>query len=135
MRAIDTNVLVRYLRNDDPMQSPIARHLIDEAAAISGPLLVPNEVLVEIFWLLAKHQKFPRVQIADILWALLDNAHLTFSDRVAVSAAVDAYAHGPAGFVDYLIAATAQACGADYTLTFDREAAGHASFKLLSAGD
>lgn len=131
MRAIDTNVLVRYLRNDDPRQSPIARDLIDEAAA-SDPLLVPNEVLVEIFWLLAKRQKFPRARIADILWALLDNAHLAFSDRVAVSAAVDAYAQGPAGFVDYLIAATAQACGADYTLTFDREAAGHASFKLLS---
>jgi predicted nucleic-acid-binding protein len=131
MRAIDTNVLVRYLRNDDPRQSPIARDLIDEAAA-SDPLLVPNEVLVEIFWLLAKRQKFPRARIADILWALLDNAHLAFSDRVAVSAAVDAYAQGPAGFGDYLIAATAQACGADYTLTFDREAAGHASFKLLS---
>lgn len=131
MRAIDTNVLVRYLRNDDPRQSPVARDLIDEAAA-SDPLLVPNEVLVEIFWLLAKRQKFPRARIADILWALLDNAHLAFSDRVAVSAAVDAYAQGPAGFVDYLIAATAQACGADYTLTFDREAAGHASFKLLS---
>ncbi|PIO98378.1 PIN domain-containing protein [Pleomorphomonas carboxyditropha] len=135
MRAIDTNVLVRYLRNDDPVQSPVARHLIDEAAGGSDPLLVPNEVLVEIFWLLAKRQKFPRARIADILWALLDNAHLAFSDRVAVSAAVDAYAQGPAGFVDYLIAATAQACGADYTLTFDREAAGHASFKLLSAGD
>ena len=131
MRAIDTNVLARYLRNDDPRQSPIARDLIDEAAA-SDPLLVPNEVLVEIFWLLAKRQKFSRARIADSLWALLDNAHLAFSDRVAVSAAVDAYAQGPAGFVDYLIAATAQACGADYTLTFDREAAGHASFKLLS---
>ncbi|MBS1181069.1 MAG: Pil-like protein [Proteobacteria bacterium] len=134
MRAIDTNVLVRYLRNDDPAQSPIARRLIDDEADASDPLLVPNEALVEIFWLLAKRQKFPRARIADILWALLDHAHLTFSDRVALSAAVDAYAQGPAGFVDYLIAATAQAGGAEYTLTFDREAAGSASFKLLSSG-
>lgn len=135
MLAIDTNVLIRYLTNDSPDQSRSAQRLIDEEASRADPLLVGGEVLAETYWYLAKSRKLPRDTIAAILWALLDNAHLAVPDRTAVTAAVDAYQQGPAGFVDYLIAARARSHGADYTFTFDRDAAKHASFRLLSSGD
>jgi len=135
MLAIDTNVLARYLRNDDPRQSEAARRLIDEEATTAEPLLIVGAVLVEIFWLLKKYQRLPREAIADIFWALLDNAHLTFPDQTAIAAAIDAYAQGPARFPDYLISASALSLGADYTVTFDRDAARHTSFRLLTPGD
>jgi predicted nucleic-acid-binding protein len=134
MIAIDSNVLARYVRNDDPVQSQTARRLIDETSEKSLVLVV-NEVLAEVYWLLAKRQKMSREAISAVFWALLDNTHLHFTDRAALAAAIDAYALGPAGFVDYLIAATALAQGAEYTATFDKDAARHEAFRLLSSGD
>ncbi len=131
MIAIDTNILARYVRNDDPVQSAAARRLTDEDTGADDPLFVSNEVLVELYWLLSKRQGLSRASITDLYWALLDNAHLTFADRVTLSSAIDAYGQGPAGFVDYLIAAVAASQGAAFTYTFDRDAARHPTFKPL----
>ena len=135
MLAVDTNVVLRYLRNDDPTQSSIARRLIDEDTTSADPLLVGPEVLVEIHWYMARRKKMSRAEIVAVFHDLLDNPHLCLGDAVHVEAAVDAFANGPAGFIDYLIAATARARGADVTYTFDRDAARHESFRLLTSGD
>ena len=135
MLALDTNVLLRYLRNDDPVQSPAARRLIDEEATAADPLLIGSEVLVELHWYMARRRKMSRAEIVVVLHEIMDNAHLRVCDTTHVEAAVDAYAVGPAGFVDYLIAATARARGAAHTYTFDRDAAEHESFRLLTSGD
>jgi predicted nucleic-acid-binding protein len=135
MRAIDTNVLLRYLRDDDVEQSARARRLIDEEASLSDPLLVGTEVLVEIGWYMARRLKLSRAEMVAVFLAVLDNAHLRVAEALAVEAAVDAFATGPAGFVDYLIAAAARARGAEFTFTYDRDAAGHDGFRLLTSGD
>lgn len=135
MLALDTNILLRYLRNDDARQGAAARHLIDDQTTDADRLLVGGEVLAEFYWFFANKQKLSRQAIVELLWATLDNAHLAFSDETAITAAVDAYAQGPAGFVDYLIAAMARARGAEFTFTFDKDAAKHESFRLLSVGD
>lgn len=135
MRAIDTNILLRYLRDDDLEQSARARRLIDEEASPNDPLLVGPEILVEINWFMARRSKLSRAEMVSVFHDILDNAHLRVADALAVEAAVDAFATGPAGFVDYLIAATARARGAEFTFTYDRDAAGHDGFRLLTSGD
>ena len=132
MLAVDTNVLLRYLRNDDPAQSAIARRLIDEDSTSAEPLLVGTEVLVELHWFMARRQNLARAEMVRVFHDLLDNAHLRIADATHVEAAVDAFADGPAGFVDYLIAATSRARGAEFTYTFDRDAAKHESFRALT---
>ncbi len=132
MLAVDTNVLLRYLRNDDPAQSSAARRLIDEEASSTAPLQVGTEVLVELHWFMARRQKMPRGEIVRVFHDILDNANLRVVDATHVEAAVDAFASGPAGFVDYLIAASARARGAEFTYTFDRDAAQHESFRALT---
>lgn len=135
MLAVDTNVLLRYLRNDDPAQSSAARRLIDEEATSTAPLLVGTEVLVEIHWYMVRRLKLSRGEIVRVLHEILDNANLRVADATHVEAAVDAFANGPAGFTDYLIAASARARGAEFTYTFDRDAAKHESFRALASGD
>lgn len=135
MLAVDTNVLLRYLRNDDPAQSSAARRLIDEEASSTAPLQVGTEVLVELHWFMARRLKMPRGEIVTVLHDILDNANLRVVDATHVEAAVDAFAGGPAGFVDYLIAASARARGAEFTYTFDQDAARHEGFRLLTSGD
>lgn len=132
MLAVDTNVLMRYLRNDDPRQSAAARALIDEA---DEPLMVGPEVLAEVYWLMKRLLGKTRAEAVIVLHDILDNRNLAVVDAPFVETAIDAYAQGPAGFVDYLIAAMALSRGAASTFTFDRDAARHRSFRLLLSGD
>jgi predicted nucleic-acid-binding protein len=129
--ALDTNVLLRYLLDDDPPQSAAARHLIDELCSTREPAFVHEIVLAEIVWVLRRRPVGTRRDIVHTLRKLLDHASLAFSDEAAFAAAIDAYEDGPADFAEYLVAASARARGAVPTFTFDEDAAKSPAFSLL----
>lgn len=131
MIAVDTNVLLRYVLSDDYDQSPLAVELIDKNCSLQDPALVPNIALAEVVWVLIRNRKRPKFEIVEMLWDLLDNAHLTFESRDAVEQAVEEYEAGPADFADYLIATSAAVHDASPTYTFDVDAARRPPFKLL----
>ena len=131
MIAVDTNVLLRYVLSDDHDQSPLAVELIDKNCSLQEPALVPNIALAEVVWVLIRNRKRPKFEIVEMLWDLLDNAHLTFESRDAVERAVEEYEAGPADFADYLIATSAAVHAASPTYTFDVDAARRPPFKLL----
>jgi len=131
MIAVDTNILLRYVLADDTKQTARVTRLIDRDCAPDRPALLPNVVLAEAIWYISQRLKRPKPEIVEMLWALLDNLHLTFESRSAVEQAVQEYETGPADFADYLIGTTAAACGATPTFTFDRDAALRAPFALL----
>lgn len=131
MIAIDTNILLRYLLDDDDAQSEAARHLLDEACSSNDPAFVHDIVLAELVWVLGRRPSLDRPDIGATLRNLLSHAHLAFSDDEALAAAIDAYETGPADFAEYLIAASARNQGAAPTLTFDREAAKSPAFVLV----
>jgi predicted nucleic-acid-binding protein len=130
--GIDTNVLLRYLLDDDGDQAPRAIRLIDQECSPTSPALVTNAVLAEAVWYLDLRLKRPKREIIDALWALLDNPHLAFEDSDAVENAVQEFEVGPADFADYLIAMSAAAHGATTTATFDQDAAKRPPFSLLT---
>jgi predicted nucleic-acid-binding protein len=66
VRAVDTNIVVRTLLNDDPKQSPIARRVIDEGVFVSPT------VMLETAWLLRSRYKFSREAVADYLNGLME---------------------------------------------------------------
>jgi predicted nucleic-acid-binding protein len=129
--GIDTNVLLRYILEDDGDQSPRAGKLIDRECSPEDPALVTNIVLAEAVWFLDLKLKRPKSQIVEVLWAILDNAHLAFENADAVEQALQEYETGPADFADCLIAMTADANGASSTATFDKDAAKRPPFQLL----
>jgi predicted nucleic-acid-binding protein len=130
--AVDTNVLLRYLLDDEASQSKAARHLLDETCSASDPAFVHDAVLAEIVWVL-RRKRPARQEIATMLRHILDHEHLAFADEAAFAAAIDAYERGPADFAEYLVAASARNRGMMPTVTFDEAAAKSPAFLLLES--
>ena len=131
MIALDTNVLLRLLLNDDPRQSRQAQAIVDRAVDLGEAVLLPDVVLCEVEWVLSSAYNLPRARIARTLRRLLEGTEFTFVNRAAVNAALDSYAHGKAEFSDYLIGAAAKAAGATTTFTFDRDLRRGEDFTLV----
>lgn len=119
MIAIDTNVLVRFLANDDPVQSPAAARLIERAVAAGESILVPTVALVETVWVLARAYKVGRAELVRIVDSIVRARHFTFVDATLVSRASRAYAAGAADFSDYLMLEEVRMHEAEALASFD----------------
>lgn len=131
MIAVDTNVLVRLLVNDDAAQAAKARDLFDEAAAQDRAIWVSDTVLVELAWTLARVYGRSRLDVSKALRALSAHATVLLESGAAVRSATDAFERGPADFADYLLCAKATLAGCDYVATFDRGMKSLSGVKLL----
>ena len=120
MIALDTNVLLRLLLNDDPRKSRQAQALVDRAVSRSDQVLLPDIVLCELEWVLGAAYDVPKAEIVRTLRRLLDTRVFAFLDRSTVAAALADYEAGKGDFSDYLIGASAARAGASTTYTFDR---------------
>jgi predicted nucleic-acid-binding protein len=120
MIAIDTNVLVRYLADDDPVQSPVAARLIERAMAAGESILIPTVVLVETAWVLARAYKVGRAELVRIVDAIVRARHFAFADPTLVSRASRAYAAGSADFSDYLVLEEVRMQEGEALVTFDK---------------
>jgi predicted nucleic-acid-binding protein len=129
--AFDTNLVVRLLVQDDPLQAAEAERVLREAATAGETVLLVNPVLCEIVWVLEFHYKASRADVASALESLLDNQIFTYEDRALVARALDLFRKSKAGFADFLIGLTAEARGARTTYSFDGALAGRAGFTVL----
>ena len=120
MIALDTNVLVRFLVEDEPKQSRAAARFIENAVAREEPLFISDIVMCEAVWVLASAYGFPRPEIADVLGNLLRAESVVFTSSDQLASALEAYSRGKGDFADYLIREQAHAHGADAVATFDK---------------
>ena len=131
MIGLDTNVVVRYLAQDDDVQSPIATRFLSRLTK-DKPGFISAVVLAEISWVLTRRYKLDRNDMARTIQDLLETAELVIENAEAAYRALGIYV-GSASveFADALIAETASLAGADETMTFDRAAAAEAGMRLL----
>ena len=134
MIALDTNVLVRFLVNDDFAQASAARALLESLSNRSRGF-VCREVAVELAWVLDQAYRFSRDQIAGVFEDLVASAELEFEAAEDVVRAADGLRRGSVGFSDQMIAAAARRNGADKLYTFDRRAAVKDGVVLLGESD
>ncbi|MEO8336743.1 MAG: type II toxin-antitoxin system VapC family toxin [bacterium] len=120
MIALDTNVLVRYLVEDDARQTALVAALIDRAIADDESLYVSHVVACETVWVLSVAYKVGRREIAAVLRNLFRARHLSFDSVDQLIRALDAYEAGKGDFADYLIREHARAADCDTVATFDR---------------
>lgn len=121
MIALDTNVLVRFLVEDDPEQSRRARAMLQRAIAADSPCFVSEVVVCEVVWVLGTSYQVGRDEIARVLRQLLRARHLTFPEGERLSRALSAFDSGRGDFADYLIREAAREAGCEAVATFDRE--------------
>ena len=119
MPGIDTNVLVRYLVEDDAEQAQAARGLL-EGLSPDSPGFICREVLVELVWVLGRAYRFSRAQIAYVLDQLGSTDGLVVEAGDDVAHAATRYGMGGADFSDLMILAAAERAGARPLYTFDR---------------
>lgn len=132
MVGIDTNVLVRYLTQDDPKQSAIATRFIEDRLSAENPGFVSAVTLCEIAWVLAMSYGADRKAIRKTVENLLATKQLVIERAELVWKALRASEGAPADFSDALIGQLAIAHGAGKTVTFDRGAARLPGFELLA---
>jgi predicted nucleic-acid-binding protein len=119
MRAIDTNVLVRFLVGDDPDQASRAASVFARAALEGERLFIPQIVVCELVWVLGYAYGKSRAEIAAGLHTLLRARQLTFEEIDQVRSALERFAAGDGDLADWLIWERSRAAGADGVWTFD----------------
>ena len=120
MIALDTNVLVRYLVEDDAKQTALAASLINRAIANDETLFVSDVVVCEIVSVLTVSYRIGRGEVAGVLRNLFRARHLAFRAADQLIRTLDAYVDGKGDFADYLIREHARAEDCDTVATFDR---------------
>lgn len=132
MIGLDTNVVVRFLAQDDEVQSRLAARLFSRLSRESQGF-VSLVVLAEVSWVLARAYKTSRTELAAAIEGLLRSAELKIENAEPAWRALGVYqASKSAEFADALIAEIAALEGVTETLTFDRGAASQAGMTLLA---
>lgn len=131
MIALDTNVLLRLLLNDDAAQARAARQAVQAVEAAGEQVLINDIVLAEAVWALRGKYDTAKQDLLRVLRAVLDTASFAFESRPVLTAALAMYEESAADFPDCLIAAKNAAAGCRHTATFDRAMRGLPAVELL----
>jgi predicted nucleic-acid-binding protein len=122
MIGLDTNILVRYLTQDDLVQSPQAREIMEQQLTEENPGFISIVATVELVWVLENAYKFSGREIAAAVERVLQTDVLVVQNEQEVFTAVATLKQGRGSFADGLIAALGSWANCSRTLTFDRKA-------------
>ncbi|MDD2808074.1 type II toxin-antitoxin system VapC family toxin [Rhodoferax sp.] len=135
MIGLDTNVLVRYLTQDDVKQAAIATRLIERELSTAQPGFVSLVVLVEVCWVLQRLYAATQSEVLATVEDLLQSAQFVIEQRQAVQATTQqmrSRAGVKVGFTDVLIVEIGKTQGCVQTLSFDKGAVRSAGMTLLT---
>ena len=121
MIALDTNVLVRFLVEDDPAESARALKLIETGVDQDLPFFVADVVLCEVVWVLRSNYRLPKADTLEILDKLLHATQLAFASSDRIARALRSFRAGCGDFADYLIREEGRDLGYETVATFDRD--------------
>ena len=130
MIGLDTNVLVRYIMQDDAKQAAKATALIESLSA-DVPGFITLVSVVELVWVLSSCYSLTRAQVAQALEIILRSRQLIVDQAEQVVRALRAFRAGNADFADCLIERMASSAGCARTMTFDAGAAKTAGMTLI----
>lgn len=129
MIGIDTNVVLRWLLDDDPRQKALADELFGGLTA-KRPGFLNSVTMVELCWVLRSVYRYSRDEVHDALEGLLTSEELEFDDGEGLWESL-LEARAGADFPDAVIRATAEQFGCGEVVTFDRGAAERLGMRLL----
>jgi predicted nucleic-acid-binding protein len=130
MIGLDTNVLVRYIMQDDPVQSPKANRLI-ESLSDSNTGYITVVSIIEIYWVLTSSYGLTGTQVSRALEAILRTRQFLVERADQVVRALRVFEDGKADFADCLIERSATSAGCTQVMTFDVGASKHAGMTLV----
>ncbi|HXY47852.1 MAG TPA: type II toxin-antitoxin system VapC family toxin [Terriglobales bacterium] len=129
MIGLDTNILVRYLTQDDPVQSPKATQILERQLTEEHPGFVSIVAMVETVWVLDRAYGLATHEIAAAVERMLQTDVLVVENEQEVFTAMIALKERRGSFADAMIAALGAKAGCSSTLTFDERALRISGFK------
>lgn len=132
MKALDTNVLVRFLVRDDKKQAETVYRLFKRAESRNDPFFVPLLVVLETIWVLESVYEISREEIRASLQKLLLMPILIFEAQSALQRTLSSAQTNKIDLADLLIAHSAKFSNCDGVLTFDKKASKFALFEQLT---
>ena len=130
MIGLDTNVVVRYIMQDDPKQSRLATALMERLTQVQ-PGFLSLVCITELVWVLESAYMLERHQVAAALSSLISIDVLKIERLSVVAASVRNFKEGTADFADCLIERSCANASCEQTLTFDRAASRAANMVLI----
>jgi predicted nucleic-acid-binding protein len=130
MIGLDANILVRYLAQDNPVQSPLATDIVESRLTEANPGFISIVALAETVWVLDRAYGLADAEIAAALERILQADTLVVESEQEVFAATIALKEGRGSFADALIGALGARAGCAHTLTLDKKASRLSGFKL-----
>lgn len=122
MIGLDTNILVRYFAQDNPVQSRAATEIFEHRLTERNPGFVSVVAMVETAWVLDRAYGLSESEIAAAIERVLQANVLVVENEQEVFTAMTALKDGTGSFADGLIAALGAKAGCTATLTFDKKA-------------
>lgn len=132
MIGLDTNVVIRYLAQDDERQAELANRLFEKTLSPARPGFITLAALCEIVWVLADCYSMDQRRIRAIIEGLLGSRQVQVESKDLVWRALRGWSSGATGFTDVLIGEICLAAGAEYVATFDKAASKLPAFRMLA---
>jgi predicted nucleic-acid-binding protein len=131
MIGLDTNILVRYLTQDDLDQSRKATHEIEKGLSAGHQFFLSDIVMCELVWVLESAYGYSRKDILPVLENILRIRQFQFENKDLLWLSLSDYRGGKGDFADHLIGQICQKTDCFETLTFDAELKDNPIFRIL----
>jgi predicted nucleic-acid-binding protein len=119
--VLDTNLLVRYLTEDDPDKADAVEALLDNASHGEFRLIIPSVVMAELVWVLESFYKIDEPRIADLLEALLHTPGLEVQENKLIRQVLEIYRLKKVDFIDAWVLAFARQRSVPRIYSFDKK--------------
>ena len=131
MIGLDTNVLIRLLTADEPVQLKAASRLLAAHDGQAGAFFINDMVLVELVWVLGRLYGFAPAEALTAIESLLDSDAFAFEDRERLGHTLGLCKAQGCDFADTMIALKNAAAGCEHTATFDKAMRGLPGVQLI----
>jgi len=132
MKAVDTNILVRFLVGDDPVQSEKVKTFLQNAEKRGLVLFISIPVLLETIWVLESSYSCPSHEILNAIEQLILMPIFRFEAPERVKDMIQQARENKMELADLLIGLTARDAGCDAAITFDKDASQSSLFEYLA---
>lgn len=119
--VIDTNLLVRFLTEDDPAKAKAVDGILARAGKGEIKVLVPSIVIAELVWVLESFYKMEAADIAELVEAVLNTPGVEVTDKSIINSALKLYKMKHIDMIDAWIIEFAKDAGVGAIYTFDRK--------------
>lgn len=117
MKLIDTNILIRFLLKDHPVQSPAAKSILSN---FQENLVLTDVTFAETIWLLTSYYKLPKEEVIETIYPLLNFPNIK-SNKAILIRALYFYRNFSIDYIDAYLAAYTEEENLEGIYSFDKD--------------